>query len=97
MYEGRSAEESGSSAALLTPEELAVRLRVKRSWVYGHADELGAYRLGKYLRFSLSRVLERLEAGAVESQGVKLPTQRPSSNQIKKSTSGDHGTNSEQI
>jgi excisionase family DNA binding protein len=97
MYEGRSAEESGSAAALLTPEELAVRLRVKRSWVYCHADELGAYRLGKYLRFSWSRVLERLEAGAVESQDVKPPTQRPSSNPIKKCTSGDHGTNSEQI
>jgi len=97
MNQGRSAEESGSAEGLLTPDELAVRLRVKRSWVYGHADELGAYRLGKYLRFSLPRVLERLEAGAVATPDVNLPTQRPLSNPIKKGTSGDHGTNSEQI
>lgn len=92
MNEGRSAEENRSAGGLLTPEELAVRLRVKRSWVYGHADELGAYRLGKYLRFSLSRVLERLEAGAVESQDVNPPTQRPPLTPIKNETSGDHGT-----
>jgi excisionase family DNA binding protein len=58
-------KESISPEGLMTPEELAVRLKVKRSWVYGHADELGAYRLGKYLRFSLHRVLERLEGGAI--------------------------------
>jgi hypothetical protein len=46
---------------LLKPEELAARLRVKRSWVYTHADDLGAYRIGKYLRFSWARVLERFE------------------------------------
>jgi hypothetical protein len=31
---------------LLTVEELAARLRVQPSWVYTHADELGAFRLG---------------------------------------------------
>ncbi len=45
----------------LTVEEVAVRLCVSRKWVYNHADALGAYHLGKYLRFSWSRVLERLE------------------------------------
>ena len=45
----------------LTVDELAALLRVKSSWVYGHADALGAYRLGKYLRFSWARVIERLE------------------------------------
>lgn len=44
----------------LTVQEVADRLRVKASWVYLHADELGAYRLGKYLRFSWQRVLERI-------------------------------------
>jgi hypothetical protein len=82
---------------LLTVNELADWLRVNQSWVYVHADELGVYRLGKYLRFALPRVLERLEAGAIRQADVNLPTQRPSSNSIKKSTSGDHGTNSEQI
>ena len=54
-----------SSAALsdviLTVPELAGRLRVAPSWVYANADLLGAYRLGKYLRFSWVRVLSRLE------------------------------------
>ena len=92
MNEGRSAEENGSAEGLLTPEELAVRLRVKRSWVYGHADELGAYRLGKYLRFSLSRVLKILERGAIGTHYVNLPTQRPLPTSIKKGTFDDHGT-----
>ena len=45
---------------LLTVEEVAVRLCVSRNWVYSHASELGVYRLGKYLRFSWPRLLERL-------------------------------------
>jgi excisionase family DNA binding protein len=45
---------------LLTVDEVAVRLGVSRNWVYGHSSELGVYRLGKYLRFSWPRVLERL-------------------------------------
>lgn len=48
-------------AYLMTVEELAAKLKLKRSWVYGHADELGAYRLGKYLRFSWARVLDCLD------------------------------------
>ncbi len=46
---------------LMTVEEIAARLKLKRSWVYANADRLGAFRLGKYLRFSWPRVLERLE------------------------------------
>ena len=46
---------------LLTVDELAARLRVKPSWVYTHADDLGGYRLGKYLRFCWARVIEHLE------------------------------------
>ncbi len=53
---------------LLTISEVAVRLRVKVSWVYAHADDLGAYRLGKYLRFSWGRVLEHLERGLRPSE-----------------------------
>jgi len=45
---------------LLTVDEVAARLSVSRNWVYGHASALGVYRLGKYLRFSWPRVLERL-------------------------------------
>jgi hypothetical protein len=49
------------NSELLKVEDIAARLRVKVSWVYSHAEELGAFRLGKYLRFSWDRVLERLE------------------------------------
>ena len=46
---------------MMTVEDLAAKLQVKASWVYSHADELGVYRLGKYLRFSWPRVLESLD------------------------------------
>ena len=48
---------------LMTVDEVAVKLRVKRSWVYAHADDLGVFRLGKYLRFSWPRVLDHLAGG----------------------------------
>ena len=56
------AQQNGSNE-LLTVDEVAIRLRVKTSWVYSHADELGALRVGKYLRFSWSRVVKHLEHG----------------------------------
>jgi hypothetical protein len=46
---------------LLMVEEVADLLRVPVSWVYRYADDLGAYHVGKYLRFSWGRVLEGLE------------------------------------
>jgi len=46
---------------ILTVPEVAQRLRVQPSWVYGHSEILGGYRLGKYLRFSWQRVIARLE------------------------------------
>jgi hypothetical protein len=58
MQQGRSTQEAQE---LLTVDDLAARLRVPRSWVYSHSEDLGTYRLGKYLRFSWARVLERLE------------------------------------
>lgn len=55
---------------ILTVSELAERLRVRSSWVYSHADTLGAYRLGKYLRFSWCRVLQHLQqAGLTKALG----------------------------
>jgi hypothetical protein len=50
---------------LETVNELAELLRMKPSCVFDYADDLGAFRLGKYLRFSLPRVMERLERGDV--------------------------------
>jgi hypothetical protein len=56
-----SVERTKGEDEILTVREIAERLRVAPSWVYGHAGLLGAYRLGKYLRFSWGRVLERLD------------------------------------
>ena len=49
------------SQQLLTVAEIAARLRVPSSWVYGHSHELGAFRVGKYVRFTWERVISRLE------------------------------------
>jgi hypothetical protein len=46
---------------LLTVPEIAERLRVPPSWVYRHSQMLGAFKVGKYLRFRWTRVLESLE------------------------------------
>lgn len=70
---------------LLTVPELATRLRVRASWVYSHADELGALRLGKYLRFSWARVLSHLVDGASRQPNqvcIGVPAQRPSPRSI---------------
>ena len=52
--------------------EVAHRLGVKRSWVYAHADEIGAIRLGNgsraRLRFDPDTVAERLRVGSVGSE-----------------------------
>jgi hypothetical protein len=52
--------------APLTAAEVADRLNVERSWVYGHADELGVIRLGDgprpRLRFDPAIVAQRLVA-----------------------------------
>jgi predicted DNA-binding transcriptional regulator AlpA len=77
---------------LLTVPELAERLRLSRSWVYDHADDLGAFRLGKYLRFSLPRVMERLESGAIGRSSVGPPTQRPLLTPSKEEGSSGRGT-----
>ena len=69
---------TNSSTEILTVHEVAQRLRVAPSWVYGHADLLGAYRLGKYLRFDWKRVLERLLSGGMGDTCVGAPAQRPS-------------------
>jgi hypothetical protein len=55
---------------LLTPEQLAERLQVKKSWIFEqtrnrakvrHAHPLPCIRLGKYIRFSWPHVCEWLE------------------------------------
>jgi hypothetical protein len=45
---------------LLNVQEVATRLGVKPGWVYRHSRELGAFHLGKYVRFDWPTLLEHL-------------------------------------
>jgi excisionase family DNA binding protein len=53
---------------ILTPEELAARLKVPKSWVYEktrfrnwvRGDPLPSLRLGRYIRFDWTKVVEWL-------------------------------------
>ena len=52
---------------LITVEELADRLKVHKSWVYGKTMEKGPdaiprIQTGKYIRFEYDRVIEWLES-----------------------------------
>ena len=52
--------------ALLTPEELRGKLNTQISWIYSKSrqkgpDAIPVIRVGKYLRFRLSEVLDWLE------------------------------------
>jgi len=80
---------------ILTVSEVADRLRVPSSWVYGHADALGAYRLGKYLRFSWKRILEHLEATS-NCNGLGLAAQRPQTKLLNSEGCNSRGTTKEQ-
>ena len=59
------------SATLLTPAEVADRLRMKLGWVYRHADKLGGIRLGKYWRFDWITVSQRLQHEMVQPRRAK--------------------------
>jgi len=54
--------------ALLTPTEVAHRLRASPSWVYQHADELGAIHIHGLIRFKRKVIDEYLE----NSQGLDI-------------------------
>jgi len=54
---------------ILTPEELAARLKVRKSWVYeqtrsrNHRKPLPRLNMGRYLRFDWTKVVEWLTEG----------------------------------
>ena len=52
--------QDGNTAELLTPEELAARLKVPLSWVYEQSRQgnIPTHRLGRYIRFDLREVIE---------------------------------------
>lgn len=64
---------------LLTAAEVAERLNVTRGWVYHHADELGAMRLGDGpragLRFDEDQVAARLRRRRRKTYAT--PTNQP--------------------
>jgi hypothetical protein len=62
-----SSNDESDHEPLLDVNQIASWLRVKPSWIYSHADSLGVYRVGKYLRFTKSTVLGKLSLG---SRGV---------------------------
>jgi len=70
--------ELGPPLRLLTPSEVAARFGVSRTWVYAHADELGAMRLGTgpraRLRFDVSRVTSAISPRA--SNGTAHPPRK---------------------
>jgi excisionase family DNA binding protein len=52
--------ENGKSAELLTPEDLAEKLKVPLSWVYEQSRQgnIPTHRMGRYIRFDLREVIE---------------------------------------
>jgi excisionase family DNA binding protein len=50
---------NGHTAELLTPDELADRLKVPVSWVYEQSrqQKIPTHRLGRYIRFDLQEVI----------------------------------------
>jgi hypothetical protein len=57
---------TGPEGGLLTVTDVAIAFNVARGWVYAHADELGAFRLGDgprpRLRFDPAVVTQQLQA-----------------------------------
>jgi hypothetical protein len=66
-------QDRGSGRGLATAAEVAEQLGVHKSWVYAHADELGAIRLGEgekaRLRFDPERVARAVGATLSERGG----------------------------
>jgi excisionase family DNA binding protein len=56
----RAVEKTRTPTELLTPEELAEKLRIPVSWVYEQSrqNQIPTRRLGRYIRFDLREVLE---------------------------------------
>lgn len=46
---------------LLTPQEVAARLRVSRAWVYRNRDQIGFRQIGGAVRFSIDDIEAYLE------------------------------------
>ena len=60
MKNRNSSEQAQSNVDLLTVDEVALILRVQKSWVYAHVSDLPTIRLGRYVRFKASDIQEFL-------------------------------------
>lgn len=60
MLRNQMAVNTSGTNEFMTVGDVAKRLQVPPSWVYSHAQELGAYKLGKYIRFDWERVTRHL-------------------------------------
>jgi excisionase family DNA binding protein len=60
---------NASKAELLTPEELAERLKVPESWVYEQSrmNKIPTHRMGRYIRFDLREVIESQKKNGASS------------------------------
>jgi hypothetical protein len=78
--QGRGVVSARELPQLIDAAELARRLSVDRSWVYDHADELGAMPLGDgarpRLRFDPAAVYERLAAASAPATRPKRAASR---------------------
>ena len=73
-------EKKGEIKELLTPEELAKRLKVPISWVYEQSRQgnIPTHRIGRYIRFDLREVLANQKTNLTNNQnGVKKPAPVP--------------------
>ena len=72
-----NAEKTMDAADILTPQELAKRLKVPLSWIYEKSRNRGQYngaplpclRCGKYLRFDWNAVVAWMRSGAGDVSG----------------------------
>jgi hypothetical protein len=71
-------DDTASAVGLVSAAEVARELNVGRQWVYEHADELGARRLGDGPRARLRFDLETVRAASVCLASNKSHGQKPS-------------------
>jgi hypothetical protein len=75
----RVAELVGQKHGLVDAQSVAAELQVEREWVYAHARELGAVRLGAgskaRLRFDLAHVRERV--AGLDTHATEPPPDEP--------------------
>jgi hypothetical protein len=85
-------EREAPAQAYLTPAEVALRFGVSRAWVYPHASELGAVRMGigrkPRLRFDAKHVELALAANSARDGATRERVRRVAADQDFEATLG---------